>query len=409
MKNILLILAFAATLAHAEDTRYETQFKLSYAKLMANSTRADVYPGMVIASPSKDAPNYFYDWVRDTSLTLRSIVEVYKLNRDPKLKKMIKTWVASEARRQGLPALTGLGEPRYRVDGYADTNPWGRPQNDGPALRTLTTITFARLLIEEGEGNYVAENIYRGGNLPSLIKLDLDYIVKEWKKPCYDLWEEDYGIHFYTQLAQYTALKEGAEFVYAQGDETSSDIYAAAAGEIANALQEYRDSKLGIKTSLARPRPVSFKNMNLDSAPMLALIHTYPYQDLFKIKDKDVVKYIGNLKAAFKDAFDINRTSTKPGIALGRYPEDRYDGVNPNGEGSAWFLLTLGLGEYYCLSGDRSSAAIDQFDRFFEYSGDGSLTEQFNRTTGEKQGAIELTWSHNSVLTSTLRCGLVKL
>jgi len=36
------------------------------------------------------------------------------------------------------------------------------------------------------------------------------------------------------------------------------------------------------------------------------------------------------------------------------------------------------------------------------------LDEQFNLTTGEMQGARDLTWSHGAFLTSMMRCGFVK-
>jgi glucoamylase len=49
-----------------------------------------------------------------------------------------------------------------------------------------------------------------------------------------------------------------------------------------------------------------------------------------------------------------------------------------------------------------------QFARaIFHSDRKGSLSEQFNHNDGHMQGAIELTWSHNSFMTAMMRCGLV--
>ena len=38
---------------------------------------------------------------------------------------------------QNLDTLTGLGEPKINLDITPYNEPWGRPQNDGPALRGI--------------------------------------------------------------------------------------------------------------------------------------------------------------------------------------------------------------------------------------------------------------------------------
>lgn len=39
---------------------------------------------------------------------------------------------------------SGLEGPKFNVDGSFFTGPWGRPQNDGPALRASTLTTLAK-------------------------------------------------------------------------------------------------------------------------------------------------------------------------------------------------------------------------------------------------------------------------
>lgn len=43
-----------------------------------------------------------------------------------------------------------------------------------------------------------------------MIKTDLEYISHHWREPCFDLWEEVWGHHFFTRLLERTALVEGA-------------------------------------------------------------------------------------------------------------------------------------------------------------------------------------------------------
>src|SRR5690606_18821482 len=110
---------------------------------------------------------------------------------------------------QETRTLTGLGEPKFHVNSEAFNEPWGRPQADGPALRSLTLIRVARILLERGQGQFVQQFLY-DGRLPSrtVIKRDLEYVAAEWRKPSFDLWEEVLGHHYYTLAVQFRSLLE---------------------------------------------------------------------------------------------------------------------------------------------------------------------------------------------------------
>jgi glucoamylase len=392
-----------------------TQFQASLNHIVTNATMPDAKPGMVVASPSKSNPNYYYDWVRDTSLTMRSLTDYYAISHDPKIKSLILNWVDSDKRRQNLPTLTGLGEPKYNVNGTVYNDPWGRPQNDGPALRSLAMITLARVLMKEGQTDYVIKNLYHSV-LPadSVIKKDLEYTAYHWRETSFDLWEEERGEHFYTLLAQYTAMKEGAIFAREFSDHGAAEFYNRTATEIGEKLiRDFKDNYIGIKATINRKKRSSlgYKSSNIDVAPLLALLHTYPYQNLFSLKDPFVLKYIQVLTETFQRIYTVNSAYPNLGVAIGRYPEDRYDGMTTSSLGNPWFLSTLALAEYSCLlnRGAKSTLAEKQFQRVLFHSGrSGSFSEQFNRESGYMQGAVELTWSHNSFLTATQRCGLLK-
>lgn len=416
MKMIAIALSLLPILAQAMPSK-EVQFQKSLEMVISNATRPDVRPGMVVASPSRQNPDYYYDWVRDTALTYRSLIDFYELKKDQKIKKMIFTWIAAETYRQNQPTFTGLGEPKYFIDGSGYTGGWGRPQNDGPALRATAMIKFARLMLKEGNTDYVLKNLYHGV-IPadSPIKKDLEYTAHHWREPSFELWEEEMGIHFYTLLSQHTALQEGAKLAKELGDEGAAEFYDVQSRLIGEFIKDaFIDSQIGIKATIRKVNGgLGYKHSNIDVAPLLALLHNSPYQKLFTLRSAPVKKYIETLIDTFQNLYSINKAFPELGVSIGRYPEDRYDGYQTTGVGNPWFLSTLALGEYYCQARNETKNAKyndmieKQFARaLFHSDRNGSLSEQFNHASGHMQGAIELTWSHNSFMTAMMRCGLI--
>jgi len=413
MKFVFLILF--PVIAFAGLPTKEEQFKISLATVIENATMSDVRPGMVVASPSKSNPDYYFDWVRDTSLTMRAMVDYYELKHDSRTKRMIFTWIDSEIYRQNLPTMTGLGEPKFNVNGSGFSGPWGRPQNDGAALRALAMIKFARILLKEGQQDFVIKKLYNSMMPASAaIKKDLEYVGHNWREHSFDLWEEEKGMHFYTLLAQFTALQEGAILAREMGDGGAADFYQEQRNQIGNKLKEFVDPRVGIVVTKEKSARLDYKNSGLDVAPLLALLHTSPYQKLFPFRSAPVLKYVQTLIDSFNDHYAVNKAYPDLGVAIGRYIEDKYDGYQTSSAGNPWFLSTLALGEYYCLLRNETKnrkltdLVEKQFNRvLFHSDRQGHLSEQFNQTSGTMQGARDLTWSHNAFMTAMMRCGLI--
>jgi glucoamylase len=417
MKLLGLLLFSVPMLALALPSK-EVQFQASLKTVIENSTKPDVRPGMVVASPSRSNPDYYFDWVRDTALTYRALIDYYEIKKDSKIRKMIFTWIGAEAFRQNQPTFTGLGEPKYFIDGSGYTGGWGRPQNDGPALRAISMIKFARMLLKEGNQDFVIRYLY-SGVIPanSVIKKDLEYTAHHWREPSFDLWEEENGLHFYTLLAQHTALQEGALLAQELGDGGAAQFYSQQSKLIAEFLKsQFLDNEIGIKTTIRKVNGgLGYKQSNIDVAPLLALLHTSPYQKLFSLRSVAVKRYIQVLTDTFQSLYRVNKAYPELGVAIGRYPEDRYNGYETSGIGNPWFLTTLALGEFYCQAWQetKNMKFIDltekQFARvFFHSDRKGAMSEQFNHDNGLMQGAIELTWSHNAFMTAMMRCGFIK-
>lgn len=95
-------------------------------------------PGIVVASPSTEDPNYLYTWTRDGALTMKSLVERLIANDDKTLIPTIEAYVKVQLTLQHIsnPSgnfsdLSGLGEPKFNINATAFTGDWGRPQRDG--------------------------------------------------------------------------------------------------------------------------------------------------------------------------------------------------------------------------------------------------------------------------------------
>jgi glucoamylase len=150
---------------------------------------------------------------------------------------------------------------------------------------------------------------------------------------------------------------------------------------------------------------------------------------------------------AFRRLYPINEKGPA-GVAIGRYPEDRYNGGVPNvpNEGNPWVLLTLGFSEllhrsatifeakgaieitpinepFFRSMGLRSRgefgevtgevmkkllrnmrAAGDAYLDRARYHGNsgGQFSEQINRRSGFMQGAENLTWSYGAYLSAIM-------
>ena len=428
-------------------------------------------PGAVIAAPSLD-PDYRYHWVRDAALVMNTWVSfdwmVKSADQQALAFRLLSEYVDFSRKNQttanwsGASDDRGVGEPKFHLDGSAYNEPWGRPQNDGPALRALTLIRWAWLLIERGQENWVRQKLF-DSRLPSqsVVKIDLEFISHHWKELSFDLWEETYGGHFYTRLAQRRALLEGAFLAERLNDPQAARWYRSAAEGLSRELERHWDSRAEmIRASLdvtgVGHRVQETKPSGLDTAVILAVIQTGNHwgarvtDSEFGECDPRVLITAEKISNSFRSLYLINRTvrdskDREIAPAIGRYPEDRYAGTTGLEGGNPWFLTTHAMSELYyrCSTQlDRRKAEIwtsasipllgklqifkgievrelnattlrkmalalreagDAFLRrsqLYSFPQGGAMAEQFNRDTGKMQSAEELTWSHASILTA---------
>lgn len=470
----VLFLSTLCTQSWATDltTWIASQNISSQALMLANISRPGTGLGSVVAAPAQGVnPDYYYHWVRDSGLTMQAVVGLYDRatgsTKDQYFQILsdfvnFSSYIQQNPNLSGNPWDTGIGEPKFNVDGSDYNQAWGRPQSDGPAIRASAMIQFANLLLDQGQIAYVQQKLY-SPTLPAttLIKADLEYISHHWQDPSFDLWEEVEGTHFYTRMVQRRALVEGAEFATQMGDPDAAAFYSAQAQQILGQLSNHWSPQENyLVETINQTGGHNNKISDIDSAAVLGALHgtialhdqaSYTSDDaLFGVTDDRVLLTALRLKQIFQSLYTINQ-SGGPNVApgIGRYPEDTYNGTDTSSQGNPWFLTTFAFAEsYYKIANAyENSGSIPVTQAFvswftdvagnssisltigetiqssdFRFSGilstiriggdkflarcqlhadpSGALSEEFNRNTGFMQGAANLTWSHASFLTA---------
>ena len=439
------------------DSWLDAEYKKSIQGLLQNISPSGSVPGVVIASPSWENPDYYYHWVRDAALVMDVVVNLFERANGSQLRgyysTLISDYVEFSRKNQLTPNRSGgLGEPKFNIDGSAFSGDWGRPQNDGPALRAITLTRFAFDLLQEGtQDAWVHSKLY-DGRLPSnsLIKTDLEYISHHWKDSSFDLWEEVQGQHFYTRMVQRKALLQGANLADRLGDTLAGVWYRQQARLLEIEIQKHWSASRGyILATLESPVSDLQKPLGLDVAVVLGVLHGSVSDSFFSPLSDQVQASVLSLRIAFQNAYSIN-SRTDLGPAIGRYPEDTYNGYTTNGSGNPWVLATLAFSEYYTdlasqlrdtgrlvitplnlpffralnlplrgqglwvgqtlRSGDPLFVSlVSQLEKEAEgflsrvkyhCPAEKNLSEQINRDTGFMQGAPDLSWSYASLITA---------
>ncbi len=385
--------------------------------LLKNISPAYSVRGTVVASPQTEGPNYFRHWVRDAALTMDVVFQLAEKEKAltnlsvPKsyYDQLLKDY-AQLARREQESAY--IGEPIFEVDGNVFLGPWGRPQNDGPALRATVLIKWANELLDQGNLDYVLEKLY-AANLPAMtvIKTDLEYVAWHWSDSTFDLWEEVKAQHFYTKMVQRKSLLLGAKLARRLNDPGAAQWYELQARAIENSIVQHAKDQDWVGASLNYSEGLSSKISNLDIAVILGVLHG-SYDQFFSPEELSVQNTFYKLVEAFAAIYPVNHKTSSMASALGRYPEDLYAGTNFDG-GNPWVLSTL-AGAEYCYRLASAAAATnlkiaqnwmqsgDAFIQRVQYHAnpDGTLSEQIDRNSGSMTSASNLTWNYSAVLTT---------
>ncbi|GAA5859524.1 hypothetical protein JCM8547_006862 [Rhodosporidiobolus lusitaniae] len=243
-----------------------------------------------------------------------------------------------------------------------------------------------------------------------VLKGDLEYVVGHWKMKGFDLWEEVSGVHFYTLLTLRTALYLGARLASLLSDPSAAERYNSTADSITPVLARFWDDERKIlrvtvdhgkeegavggwagtadgpdraaekkekkekkeeteeekeeRELAAHENETHGKTTELDVAVVLAVLHAGRSTGWAKLtigeglpieaapfeSAEKVLSTLAALVKEFAVVYPLNkgRLEAKKAVALGRYPEDVYDGVGVS-KAHPWYLCTSGAAEFLFL------------------------------------------------------------
>jgi glucoamylase len=417
-------------------------------------------PGSVLASPvpaSYDPdPDYFFHWFRDSAIIvdalrvagaeglekrtaierLRDFVDFSRALRaldgrkfvlDGRFRERVQPSFLQYMRPDAeIAAVFGgpvLAEARINPDGTLDFTRWARPQNDGPALEVLALLRWHK-------ADVLSDETLRAAILELVID-DLDFIRERVCGASFDIWEEECGYHYYTQLVQAEALARGAEWLEEGGDVARARACHSAVHELTPNLDSFwspEDSYYRSRTGVACGVP----EKALDISVILGVLHAGRKTGTHSVLDPKAQATLAALEELFGAEYPINsKRPPERGPAMGRYAKDAYYGGNP------WYLATLAAAEFYFKlaialksgaampatsenkhfrrrlidvdgtqrNSDFAASALERGDRFMRtvqvYTRpSGDLSEQFDRATGAQISAKHLAWSYAAFITA---------
>ncbi|MGH8287875.1 MAG: glycoside hydrolase family 15 protein [Steroidobacteraceae bacterium] len=385
--------------------------------------------GAVVASPVPAAydpdPDYFFHWYRDSAIVIDALRLLYLEERTGgtaaeealrlfgefvRFSAMLSrldgrtladgsnVWrsrvapdfvqfLRPDAELQRIHGDAIAAETRVNADGTLDISNWARPQNDGPALRALTILRWMRSADLDATLREVCV---------ALLADDLSFTRRHWREPCFDIWEEERGLHYFTLSVSAQALEDGADWLATRGEAAAARSYRTESQAIREALDGYWLATEGhYRSRVLESGERSAKE--LDIAVILAALHGSDQRATHSVCDPRVQATLGVLDRVFDADYPINRDRPAGRApALGRYRADRYY------SGGAYYFSTLAAAElcFRCAARDNGrEAPLARGDRYLETvraftPASGEMSEQFDQRTGEQTSAKHLAWSY---------------
>jgi glucoamylase len=392
--------------------------------------------GSIVASPVLGAydpePDYFFHWYRDSAVVIDALrllfedagVECNALAhfadfvrfslslRDldgrslsgPGAGPGAASWrnaIAPEFRQyvrtdEDLAAVHGeavAGETRVNPDGALDISKWPRPQYDGASMRAITLLHWRQSAQFDAELNKSVDALLQG---------DLEFTRRHWREACFDIWEEEKGLHYYTLRLAAAALEGGAGWYELQAEPAAALACRADAAEILRLLDGYwREDLQFYRSRVLEANASSAKE--LDIAVVFSALHASGGGATHSVRDPRMHATLAKLEALFDSEYAINRHREGRAPAMGRYAGDVYY------SGGAYYFSTLAAAEFCfraALGSPESKSLVERGDAFLAtvraYTPpSGDLSEQFDQRTGVQRSAQQLAWSYAAFISCT--------
>jgi len=293
----------------------------------------------------------------------------------------------------------------YNPDGSLASN-WHPWLVDGKAVLPIQEDSTALILwalwihFESSKDIEFIRTLY-----DKLIKKSADFMVTnrdpETKLPipCYDLWEERFGVHSFTVAAVIAGLRAAANFARLFQNASSAGKYNKVAEQMKEGLERHL-YHTGLKR-YARSGYRKDKVYELDevidvSLSGLTILGTLSPRDPRMVETMDAIRKQLWLKT--------------PVEGCARYQNDVYHRQSDSPAdipGNPWFISTLWLGEYF-IARAESLQELREAIPYLEWCGknalpSGVLAEQVHPVTSSPLSVSPLTWSHSSFVWTVLQ------
>lgn len=338
----------------------------------------------------------------------------------------------------------GLGEARYNIYGYLPAEPWGTPQFDSPALKSIGFAKYGLQLLSYGARPQAASKVYPA------VKEYLDYLIQNDQEPCFDPWEEIKARrHFWTEMTKVVAFAKGSELAGALGETQDARRYQQWATHLTQSSLNTLFMEDTVHRVIFPHKEVlnigsGGKQSILDSQVIGALLMGKEVGYPVSLENPFALHTLSSMVEEFGKLYKINQGAGTGAVAIGRYPDDVYGGPDALGKGgNPWIICTLWVGRYlhelaagYAKSGRIDltdgrkedlekllgfglpnassltpqqpvfgqvveklySRADEQIQWTLAHTRDGWMSEQIDRNTGEPRSVVDLAWSHQAFL-----------
>ncbi|MBV8061975.1 MAG: glucan 1,4-alpha-glucosidase, partial [Nevskia sp.] len=327
--------------------------------------------GSIVASPVLGAydpdPDYFFHWYRDSAVVLEALRLLYNdgtlgaealahfgdflrfnlalrgldgraLGADRSWRGRVQPdftrFLRDDAELAQVHGEAVAAETRVNPDGTLDISKWARPQHDGPPLRALAVLGWLR---------NVPLDVTAEHDAATLLCADLNFSLRHWREPSYDIWEEERGRHYYTWRVSAAALAAGADWFEVKGESGLVHSLREEAATILRELDGYWLADAGYYRSRVLESG-AHSAKELDIAVILSAIHSSSGSaaagGAHSPHDPRMHATLHSLEHLFDRAYAINHqraAGTAP--AMGRYAGDVYY------SGGAYYFSTLGAAE----------------------------------------------------------------
>lgn len=390
------------------------------------------HKGSIVASPIPGnydpEPDYFFHWYRDAAIVIDALRVLFKeanleidalepfadfvrfslalLPLDGRTLSNSTAWreavapdflqfLRSNGELAGVRGDGVPGETRVNSDGTLDVSKWPRPQHDGPAMTAIALLRWLEGANLPGELKITVE---------TLLQVNLEYTRRHWRESCFDIWEEEKGLHYYTLRVAAAALELGAAWYGRHTQSAAAAECLADSREIMHTLDGYwRDDLQCYRSRVLEQNAPSSKE--LDISVILAAVHAGGAGASHSATDPRMHATLARLEALFDADYPINRNRpANRAPAMGRYRGDVYY------SGGAYYFSTLAAAEFCfraaAAQGPHAKALLAHGDSFLEtvraYTPpSGDLSEQFDQRTGVQRSAQQLAWSYAAFITCT--------